>query len=77
MGSFQLPISGDESVEEIIEACPSAGGWLARRGVFCIECGEVFWGSLNEILDVKIGSPEKKAEILEALNEFLAGSVNA
>jgi hypothetical protein len=59
-------------VEDLVRQYPEAVGFLIRRGVRCIRCGEPLWCSLGELLrEDKVAEPE---ELLAELNEFLAGT---
>ena len=40
-------------VDELIEKYPQLSVFLSRRGVVCVQCGEVFWGTLRELLESK------------------------
>lgn len=71
MSIMELPLTGDEQVEDIVAAFPHAGGWLTRHGVICTQCGEIFWGTLIELINTKGKAAERDA-IVEGLNEWLA-----
>ncbi len=43
-----MEITKDISIEELVEALPSAVGYLSRAGIRCIHCGEPIWGTLEE-----------------------------
>ena len=63
-------ISGDLTVEELVDEYPSAVSFLQKEGVVCVKCGEPVWGTLEEAirrkgLDVQV--------TLARLGEFLAG----
>lgn len=66
-----LPLTGDESVEEIVDQFPDTVTWLSQRGVVCIICGEAFWGSLRELSEGKgiVGSDFDT--LVADLNRFL------
>ncbi len=38
------------SVEELLEAHPSAAGFLVQHSVVCFVCGEPVWGTLEDAL---------------------------
>ncbi|HSQ74736.1 MAG TPA: hypothetical protein VLT13_04230 [Bacteroidota bacterium] len=38
------------SVEELLEAHPSAAGFLVHHSVVCFVCGEPVWGTLEDAL---------------------------
>jgi hypothetical protein len=57
-------------VEDVVQRYPEAVGFLTRRGVRCIRCGEPLWCTLGELFrDDKIPEPEA---LLAELNDFLA-----
>ena len=43
-----LPLTGDEPVDQLLEDFPKASRRLNARGVICTQCGEAFWGPLRE-----------------------------
>lgn len=61
-------ITEDISVEELLEKYPEANTFLFERGIICTRCGEVFWGSLKELVESKGLDTE---EIVRELNDFL------
>ncbi len=63
-------ITGAVRVEDLLEAHPKAQAFLFERGVVCVQCGEIFWGELQELV------AEKKLDldvILRDLKQFLQG----
>jgi len=66
---MDLPLSGTEPVDDILDAYPMAGLWLSRQGVVCVQCGEVFWGSLKDLCECK---KIKGREFDRLLNDFNA-----
>ena len=62
-------ITLDIQVEELAETFPEAVGFLTRRGIRCIRCGEPIWGTLGELLqEDKVENP---SFLVEELNQFL------
>jgi hypothetical protein len=56
-------------IEDIVKAYPEAVGFLTRKGIRCIRCGEPLWCSIGELLEEeKIPSPQK---MIDELNVFL------
>ena len=41
-------IRKDILIEELVERLPAAVGFLRRRNIRCIACGEPIWGTLEE-----------------------------
>jgi hypothetical protein len=65
-------ITLDTPVEDLVGQHPEAVGFLTRRGVRCIRCGEPLWCSLGELFqEDKVNEPEV---LLAELNEFLVGT---
>lgn len=59
----------DTQVEDLASEYPEAVGFLTRRGVRCIRCGEPVWGTLGELLEeAAIENPET---LLIELNAYL------
>lgn len=64
---MRVKISLDTPVEELVEQFPEAVGFLSRRGVRCIRCGEPLWCTLGELL-VEDGI-ENPQLLIDELNE--------
>ncbi len=63
-------VSPDTLVEDVVRRYPEAVGFLTRRGVRCIRCGEPLWCTMGELFrDDKVEEPEA---LLADLNDFLA-----
>ena len=62
-------ISLETQIEDITTAYPEAVGFLIRRGVRCIRCGEPVWGNLGELLE-EAGIEDPEALVVE-LNIYL------
>jgi hypothetical protein len=63
-------VSLDTPVEDVVRKYPEAVGFLTRRGVRCIRCGEPLWCTMGELFrDDKVPEPEA---LLADLNDFLA-----
>lgn len=59
----------DIQVEDLASEYPEAVGFLMRRGIRCIRCGEPVWGTLAELLDeTDIENPET---LVADLNVYL------
>lgn len=60
----------ETSVEDLVRRYPEAVGFLARRGIRCLRCGEPLWSTLGQLFrEEGVAEPEK---ILAELNAFLA-----
>lgn len=69
---MQLPLTGAEPVDELIEAFPVTRGWLGEHGLICVQCGEVYWGSLESLAKARKMDSARFIEVLAELNELLA-----
>jgi len=43
-----MTISKDIYIEDLVGRHPEAVGFLMRKGIVCIQCGEPIWGTLEE-----------------------------
>jgi hypothetical protein len=48
-----------------------AAAWLAQKGIVCVRCGEVFRGTLGELMAGKHYRPEQIDAFLGWLNDYL------
>jgi hypothetical protein len=60
----------DTEVEDIAQNYPEAVGFLTKRGVRCIRCGEPVWGTLGKLFE-EDGVVDPQAMVNE-LNTFLS-----
>jgi hypothetical protein len=59
----------DIPIEDLVLKFPESVGFLTRKGVRCIRCGEPLWCTLGELLEEeKIPDPQT---MIDELNEFL------
>jgi hypothetical protein len=66
---MQAEITLDMQVEELVQLFPEAVGFLTKRGLRCIRCGEPVWGTLQEFLQSEnVENPQK---LVEELNTYL------
>lgn len=64
-----VPIDLDIQVEDLARNYPESVGFLTRKGVRCIRCGEPVWGTLGELLEEDgIKNPQ---DLVDGLNAFL------
>ena len=62
----------DTPVEDLVRLYPESVGFLTRRGVRCIRCGEPLWCTLGELFrEDEVAEPEM---LLAELNGFLDGT---
>jgi hypothetical protein len=57
-------------IEELIEACPAAVGFLVSRGVPCVVCGEPFWGTIAELACGRGFSDEQIEDLVQELTRL-------
>jgi len=58
-------------IEDLVRYYPRSAGFLTKKGVRCIRCGEPVWGTLGELLEEdRIENP---SNLLDELKEYLAG----
>jgi hypothetical protein len=59
----------DTSIEDLVIKFPEAVGFLTRKGIRCIRCGEPVWGLLGSFLSEEgVADPQK---LVNELNIFL------
>jgi len=63
-------IDAEILIEELVEKHPEAVGFLVKRGVVCIQCGEPVWGTLREAAE------RKGIEDVEGLGKDLNEDLN-
>lgn len=62
-------VSLDTPIEELVIQFPESVGFLSRRGVRCIRCGEPLWCTLGELLvEDEIENPQL---LIDELNEHI------
>ncbi len=66
---MRIEVSLDTPVEELVEQFPEAVGFLSRRGVRCIRCGEPLWCTVGELL--REDGIENPQLLIDELNENL------
>jgi hypothetical protein len=66
---MESAITLDTPVEELAQRHPDAVGFLTRRNIRCIRCGEPLWCTLGELLKGEdVLNPQ---ELIDELNAFL------
>jgi len=66
---MHVKVSLDTPVEELAEQFPEAVGFLSRRGVRCIRCGEPLWCTVGELL--REDGIENPQLLINELNEHI------
>ncbi len=63
------PVSLSIQIEDLVQKFPEAVGFLTRKGIRCIRCGEPLWCTLGELLEEeKVADP---LALVSELNKFL------
>jgi hypothetical protein len=62
-------VTPDMPVEDLVRVFPEAVGFLTKKGIRCIRCGEPLWCTIGELLEEE-AVPDPK-NMLDELNEFL------
>jgi len=44
-------IKASDNVDDLLERYPALNKYLMERNIFCLQCGEVFWGTLGELIE--------------------------
>jgi hypothetical protein len=59
----------DTEVEDLSREFPEAVGFLTKKGVRCIRCGEPVWGTLGKLFEEdRVANPQI---LVDELNDFL------
>lgn len=62
-------ITPDMPVEDLVRMFPEAVGFLTRKGIRCIRCGEPLWCTIGELLEEEaVPDPQN---MIDDLNKFL------
>lgn len=64
-----MTIEKNITIEELVEKYPFIVRFLAEKGIRCIACGEVIWGTLEEACIEKGFDSQKIKLILAEINE--------
>jgi len=59
----------DIQVEDLAASFPEAVGFLTKKGVRCIRCGEPIWGTLGELL--KMEGVKNPQLLVDELNAYI------
>ncbi len=63
-------ITKDITIEELVTEFPESVGFLMKKGIKCIVCGEPIWGTLEQAIKEK-GKENEMEQIINELNEVL------
>jgi hypothetical protein len=67
---LKIRITGNMSIEELIEKVPDAIPYLRKKGIRCILCGEPIWGTLEEAAGEKGFGKDDIEQFIKDLNEL-------
>ncbi len=70
MKTQRIEINKDVLIEDLVNKYPRAVGFLMRKGIVCIQCGEPIWGTLAEAAQRK--NIHNIEAIIRDLEDFLA-----
>ncbi len=65
-----IPLNKSILIEDLVQQYPAAVGFLMKKGIVCIQCGEPVWGTLEEAAGRK--NQGNIDEIVKELNEYLS-----
>jgi len=62
-------ITLDIEIEDLVAEFPEVAGFMTKKGVRCIRCGEPVWGTLKELLEEEaVKDPQK---LVDELNDYI------
>lgn len=67
-----MVVTAETLVEDLVDRYPKVAGWLSKRGLRCVVCGEPFWGTVGELAKEDGLDEEQFEKLLVDLNEFVA-----
>ena len=67
-----MVVTAETLVEDLVDQYPKVAGWLSKRGLRCVVCGEPFWGTMGELAKEDGLNEEQFEKLLVDLNEFVA-----
>ena len=64
-------ITSDTYIEEIMDIIPDSILYLQKKGIKCIACGEIVWGTLKDAADLKNITAQELSVIVSELNKMI------
>ena len=52
-------IRASDKVDDLLERYPELNKYLMERNIFCLQCGEVYWGALGDLIERSGNDVEK------------------
>ncbi len=69
-GKAMRKITKDITIEDLVTEFPESVGFLMKKGIKCIVCGEPIWGTLEQAIKEK-GKEHEMEQIIDELNKVL------
>ncbi len=66
-----MRVTPDMAVEDLVVRFPKAAGWLSKKGLKVVVCGEPYWGTLRELAAEDGVQEEDLQRLVRELNEYL------
>jgi hypothetical protein len=63
-------IQADIKIDDLIRHYPGAVGFLIKKGLPCVVCGEPFWGTLADLARQKGFNEEEISALVTEFNEL-------
>ena len=63
-------ITRETTLEEIVESKPQSVSFLADKGIRCVVCGDIIWGSIASVAESKGFSEDEIEVLVEELNSI-------
>jgi len=63
-------IKADIKIDDLIKRYPDAVGFLIKKGLPCVVCGEPFWGTLADLAGQKGFTTEQIEALVVEFNEL-------
>lgn len=66
-----MNIDKDTTIEDIIVMLPESVSYFMKKGIKCISCGDIIWGTIYEVCIDKGYKTEEINDIINDLNKIL------
>jgi len=67
-------IDKDILIEDLVSKVPKSVGYLMKKIIKCLACGEPIWGTLEDAAKAKGFSDDEIGAFVKDLNEIAAGT---
>lgn len=68
-------INKDISIEDLVKILPDSVGYLMRKGIKCLACGDPIWGTLESASKQKGYNDLQITEFVQELNNMLNNQI--